>query len=155
MIQRIQTLYLLAGIIALIACLLLPVGQYQPEGMGVGAKLFNLMIQSENPALQLSIWQQSFPLFLCVFLAVLLTLVAIFSYKTRKRQARLCVSAIVCCLLWYVGVYFYGFYLCPIEWTFRPGIGICLPLLSAFFFYLARNGVLADERLVRESNRLR
>lgn len=155
MIQRIQTVYLLLAIIALSVCLMMPLGTIQPDGMGLSAELFNLLVLTENANLKPSLWFEPFPLFLCIFIVVLLLLTAIFSYKRRMRQAKLCSIAIAFCIIWYAGLYLYAYQLAPEATHFKPSWGTCLPLVAIILIVLARKGIMADERLVRESNRLR
>ena len=44
MIQRKQSVFLLLAFIASVVCLCLRIGDIEPAGMGVGFKLYNLML---------------------------------------------------------------------------------------------------------------
>ena len=155
MIQRIQTIYLFLAVVVLCLCLMMPVGVFHPEAMGVDATMFNLAIVSTNPALQVPCLHQSTPLFLVLVIVCIIALAAIFLFKHRKLQARLCSVSIFLCAVWYVLYFVYG-YLVGIEGTvFGLKLGMGLPFLAVVLLYLARRGVLADERLVRAADRIR
>lgn len=155
MIQRIQTIYLFLSVVLLCICLTLPIGVFHPEGMGVDATMFNLLIRTDNPALQPAMLQQPIPLFCLIVLMICLSLVNIFLYKNRKLQSRLCALNLVLTALWY-GLYFvYGYLIGLKGTTFDLRIGMCLPIIAAILTYLARRGVIADERLVRAADRIR
>lgn len=44
MIQRKQSVFLLLAFIASVVCLCLPLGSFEPQAMGVGFKMYNLMV---------------------------------------------------------------------------------------------------------------
>lgn len=80
---------------------------------------------------------------------------AVFSYRTRPLQAKLCSWSIVFCLAWYV---YYAFALHAAagdEYAFHLQFAACLPLVAVIALFLARRGVIHDEKLVRSADRLR
>ena len=155
MIQRIQTIYLFLSVVLLCVCISLPIGVFHPDGMGVDATMFNMLIITDNPALQINWLHQPAPLFFILVLMVCLSLVAIFTYKNRKLQSKLCAVCLVLTTLWY-GLYFVYGYLLGLQGThFDLRVGMCLPIIAAILIYLARRGVIADERLVRAADRIR
>lgn len=80
-----------------------------------------------------------------------LALVAIFLYKSRKVQLRLCVAGL---LLQAVLLFLYYSELK----TFVGGTYALTALLQAaalLFFFLAARGISNDEKIIRQSNRLR
>lgn len=140
MIQRIQTFYLGAGVIALIAV---------------------LFLQLSNGAVAAS---QAWFVPACVILgglAVVAAAVAVFLYKDRSKQRRVIVLAqtitVLFLLVLYGGLYFAD--ALYIRTTQGIDVGmvvfLLLPLVAYLFFYLARRGVEKDIKLVRSMDRLR
>ena len=116
MIQRIQTLYLLAAAILGFAHLL------------------------------------AWPLFGLQVVASLVCLYTIFIYNYRMRQAKLCLVAILLNLAWYVLL---AVLIQQGRLPEEVPLPACLPLVAAILCFLARRGVLADEKMVRAADRIR
>lgn len=141
MIQRIQTVYLILGALALL-----------------GTLLFDSIWRSE-PALSTS-WFS--PLLLVLEgLAAVAAIVAIFLYKDRYRQIRVVVAAQVLTLLAAVVLYGTLFLFGEISLV-REGeldmgrlFALVLPMLAYVFLLLARKGIQADIELVKSMDRLR
>lgn len=149
MIQRKQTIYLLLAVAALVACLCLPIGRIEPRGMGVATVWYNLGLYTDR-----AFSAQPMP-FVDLVVAGVLSFVAIFLYKQRKVQARLCSVGLVLCLAWYA---YYAF--CALNefqsgGTFHVSFAACLPFVAAVLLVLARKGIVADEKLVRSMDRIR
>jgi hypothetical protein len=70
----------------------------------------------------------------------------IFQFKQRPRQAMFCLVAILFVLAWYIG-------LAVIKW--QPQTLDALPMCEAILIFLARKGIIADEKLVRAADRIR
>lgn len=152
MIQRKQSVFLLLAVVVNIICLYLPVGTLQPEGMGVASKVYNLCIVDGNGTFSF----HTLPLFLLLAVETVTALVTIFLYKNRKRQMKLCTLCLWLTVLWYcvyAGMMF--FVLHGDAENSRLAFGAVLPLVSAVLVFMARNGIKADEALVRASERLR
>ncbi len=149
MIQRKQTIFLLLAIGALIACLCLPIGAFEPKTMGAVQEWFNLGQQTDS-GFELDVIP-----FVDLAVVVVLSLANIFMYKRRKIQARLCTIAIAVCVFWYCyfGGYIIGSSMADAHFIFR--FGSCLPLVAIILFVMARRGIMADERLVRSIDRIR
>lgn len=150
MIQRKQTIYLLLALIAVAVCLCLQIGSFEPTTMGPALQMFNLFVVS-NGAPSPVVW----PLFALLVVAAPLILVTIFAYKNRKRQARLCVLNIVLCLAWVAVYAVIGWVVGVEKMAFRPELAAALPVVAVILLVMARNGILADERLVRAADRIR
>jgi 4-hydroxybenzoate polyprenyltransferase len=75
-----------------------------------------------------------------------LSAVTIFLYKKRIPQARLCLLGILLVFAWYIG-------LAVIEAQIDVVEG--LPMVDAILLFLARKGILDDEKLVRSMDRIR
>ena len=149
MIQRKQTVFLLLALLSLIVYLCLPIGKIEPQGMGVMTIWYNLGLVTDG------MMRPQPMLFVDLVVTGILAFIAIFMFKKRKVQARLCSVSMVLCLTWYA---YYAF--CVLNefqtgGTFRIAFAACLPLVAFILLYLARRGVIADEKLVRSMDRIR
>jgi len=154
MIQRKQTVFLFFALLALIVCLISPIGVFNPDAMGVSGFMYNFAVASQNGDVQME-WWKVLPLAVMLIVACLLTIWTIFAFKNRKRQARLCVWNMVLMLLWYALYAVDGLVFTPAKTTFMPYWAAALPLVAELLYLLARRGVMADERLVRSMDRIR
>lgn len=151
MIQRKQTLYLLLSLIVTVACLCMPVAMLEPQGMGLSTLIYNLGTVVPDQGINFSNW----PLFALLVVTIPLEACAIFLYRKRPLQAKLCTWSIVFCLAWYV---YYAFALLNgfgHEYTFHLQFAACLPLVAIIALVLARRGIIHDEKLVRSADRIR
>lgn len=151
MIQRKQTLFLLLALALAVACLCLPVGSIEPIGMGVSPLVFNLGLQDAAGGIGF----RTLPLFVLLLLTAPLTIAAIFLYRRRRLQAKLCDWNIVFCGAWYVCLAFYWFNDFSRLGTFHVSVGAFLPLAAIVMFALAHHGIMNDEKLVRAADRIR
>lgn len=151
MIQRKQTLYLLLSLIVTVVCLCMPVAMLEPQGMGLSTLIYNLGTVVPDQGINFSNW----PLFALLVVTIPLEACAIFLYRKRPLQAKLCAWGIVFCLAWYV---YYAFALLNgfgHEYTFHLQFAACLPLIAIIALVLARRGIIHDEKLVRSADRIR
>lgn len=70
----------------------------------------------------------------------------IFQYRQRIRQAWLCIAGIFVIFAWYIG-------LAVLEG--KVDIVEGLPMVNAILIFMARKGILDDEKLVRAADRIR
>lgn len=129
MIQRIQTIYLLAAGIA--ALLFSFVNEYALQYAGSSG------ILNVSPSI-------------LVQLSALMALVSIFLFKNRSNQIKLIWLSIILAIAG-LGLYIYvdgiqNFYL---DWQFYIAFSVIV------FLYLAKRGVQKDEELIRSADRLR
>ena len=151
MIQRKQTLFLLIALIVTIACLYLPLGSIEPNGMGVSPVLFNLGVKGQGIAFDFGY----VPLFILLVLTCPISIITILLYKRRKLQSKLCVGNIIIDILWYAYLgYCWVYEFSPIG-DYHPNLVTVLPLISIILYVMARRGILRDERLVRAADRIR
>ena len=146
MIQRIQTLFLLAASALLAAMLFIPVVEIRIHTGEVYTGLLRGM-QSESGEYLVSTWP---PFILVVFLNI-------FFYKNRKLQIRICVYAIILefgqiGLMYYFWVVLFH-KLGEAEYLFR--IPVLFPVLAIILTYLAFRGIRKDEILIRSIDRIR
>ena len=149
MIQRIQTLYLLAVVALGIALIWQPVVQFvTPEGTDL--QVWELSALGGAP-LQ-GIWG----LLVTTALIPLLALVDIFLYKKRLLQARLNIFLAMLCLGYYgvLAIYIWQANLAlGVEWHILPWAS--LPLVCFVLTLMATRRILKDEALVRAADRIR
>ncbi|MBF1400247.1 DUF4293 domain-containing protein [Prevotella histicola] len=150
MIQRKQTVFLFLALLATIACLCLPVGSFEPQGMGTENQLMNLWINEANGGRNFSVWA----LFAILLVTCPINTFAIFDYHNRKRQARFCMFSMLMIIGWYIVYGMFSQVLMP-GFTFHVGFAACLPLIAFILLWLARHSILADEALVRAADRIR
>jgi uncharacterized membrane protein len=146
MIQRKQTLFLLIAFILTVICMCCQVGTLVGDMSSV--KLFNLWVVDEAGRHSFASW----PLLALLILSALLSLATIFMYKKRKQQALMCVLYMLLLLSWYIVLAVLPQSLggsLVLEW---PAV---LPAFSIILGFMARKGILADEKLVRSLDRIR
>lgn len=149
MIQRIQTLYLLAVVALGIALIWLPVVQFvSPEGTEL--QVYELSALGGAPL------QGLWGLTLTTVLIPLLALVDIILYKNRILQARLNIFTVMLCLGYY-GVLALYIWLAKmslgVEWHILPCASF--PLVCLVLTMMATRRILKDEALVRAADRIR
>lgn len=153
MIQRVQTLYLVAAFVCCMVSLMSLLGTFVNEGL-TEARMFSLWLTDSHGAHDLRVA----PLFCLAIIAATVQLLTIFLYKNRRMQARVCWLAVVPLLLWYMLWAAYGFAgIAGVSGTavYRPTYACVFPLLSLIFTLMARRGIMADERMVRAADRIR
>jgi len=161
MIQRVQTLYLLAVVALGIALVFLPVLQFvTPEGASelhiynLSAEgLFEITGEDCHPTVYL---QGLWGLLVTTLLIPILALIDIFLYKKRLLQARLNIFTIMLCLGYY-GVLAIYVWLAKmslgVEWHILPYASF--PLICMVLTFMATRRILKDEALVRAADRIR
>jgi hypothetical protein len=70
----------------------------------------------------------------------------IFQYRRRPLQARLCLAGLMVIFAWYIA-------LAALEG--RVGTVEALPMVNAILIFLARKGIIDDEKLVKSIDRIR
>jgi hypothetical protein len=156
MIQRIQSVYLLAASLVLFALFLFPL----VNNLILNGHADNIMVTGIYEVINGVRTKTSSFIFLTLATVVagLLPLIGIFLYKNRKKQISYCYIAIV--LL--IGYSFYSAETVKdfvgAGVTLRPenyGLGIILPSLAIVLIFFAIRGINKDEKLVRSADRLR
>jgi hypothetical protein len=70
----------------------------------------------------------------------------IFLYAKRVLQAKICLVALLLVFAWYIGLAVIQGYVNTVD---------CLPMIEAILIFLARRGIIHDEKLVRAADRIR
>lgn len=146
MIQRIQTVYLLAVIVLVAQVFFFPFLTFFTEQENI-----------EFNALTISNGEYLLPLTILFGVIILIAFIAIFLYKRRLLQARLTVVNLFL-LLGSIGLVTY------LGWQMKESLPshiikynfTCLvPPIAIIFNYLSLRAIQKDEALVRSANRLR
>lgn len=166
MIQRIQTIYLLLAIIALIVFLCIPesaaiiINTTETLRLPVNA----IAITNTAPTGESQPLENSWVLGIAVFLSIALRLAAILTFKNRKLQTRCCLWAIATDILWCVLLAIFGYQVIgTIESathtdaspTLDLNWGLAMLPIAICFTIMAVRGIRHDEKLVRAADRLR
>lgn len=150
MIQRIQTLYLLAVVALGIALIWLPVIQFVTPEEAAELQIWELSALGGAPL------QGLWGLLLTTILIPALALVDIFLYNKRLLQARLNIFTVLLCLGYY-GVLAIYIWLAKVslglDWHILPSA--CIPLVCMVLTLMATRRILKDEALVRAADRIR
>ena len=150
MIQRIQTLYLLAVVALGIALIWLPVLQLVTPEEAAELHIYELSAIGGAPL------QGLWGLLLTTILIPVLALVDIFLYKKRILQARLNIFLTMLCLGYYgvLAIYVWQAKLAlGVEWHILPWASF--PLICMVLTLMATRRILKDEALVRAADRIR
>lgn len=150
MIQRIQTLYLLAVVALGITLCFQPVLQFVSPQEAEELHVYELSALGGAPL------QGLWGLLLATALIPLLALVDIFLYKKRILQARLNIFTVMLCLGYYgvLAIYVWQAKLAlGTDWHILPWAAI--PLVCLVLTLMATRSILKDEALVRAADRLR
>ena len=150
MIQRIQTLYLLAVVVLGLALIWLPVVQLVTPEEAETLQVWELSALGGAPL------QGLWGLLLTTALIPLLAFIDIFLYKKRILQARLNIFLVMLCLGYY-GVLALYIWLATlsmnVEWHILPYASF--PLICLVLTLMATRRILKDEALVRAADRIR
>jgi hypothetical protein len=152
MIQRIQTLYLLAVVALGITLCFMPVLQFVTPEEAETLQIWELSAFSYSSVPLQGLWG----LTLTTILIPLLALVDIFLYNKRLLQARLNIFTVMLCLGYY-GVLAIYVWLAKtalgVDWHILPWASI--PLVCLVLTVMATRRILKDEALVRAADRIR
>lgn len=152
MLQRIQTIYLLAAFALCIGCLCTPIAHFMAnEGMEK-VDMYNLWLVSEGQHL----------FYFCPIMMGILVITAavvffdIWLFKHRALQMRVATFCMILLVAWYIAYGVISYMLCTeMPATWRPHWTAALPAAALILLYLAFRGILKDEKLVRSLDRLR
>lgn len=152
MIQRIQTLYLLAvavlaGVLNFLTLSTFKAGEtlYELESFGL-----------QTIAPQKEIVYSTFALFAILSVISVLSALTIFMYKKRMLQIRFCLFNIILAVGFYAAFAFYVYYIGgKFGADFSLKLPVVFPLIGIVLDWLAIRSIGADEALVRSYDRLR
>lgn len=152
MIQRIQTVYLLLAIVALVICMLLPVGTFVIPRMGAVMEFMNTGVRINGEMQDVSPWG----LFAILLLSSVIGLATIFLFKNRMLQIRMTVFSSILLIGYYLTFIIFAFTLKNrFDAQYEVAWAICLPLVAIILNYLAIRAIGKDEVMVKAADRLR
>lgn len=162
MIQRIQSVFLFLASLCLAVIFMVPVVEFNVRDTPLPMYVTGFSPDSLYNAVVQKYWFLLFSLLLILTIALLLA--ALFSYRKRPRQLKLCSASLFLTLAFLVLLCFLPD---MIAGRIEPGIGkdaakivrlqwpVVLPVLALAFNYLAVRFIRKDEALVRAADRLR
>ncbi len=161
MIQRIQSIYLLAAVLAFAAIFFTNYFMVTADGLNY---IFNTQGLSLVDPEGNKVLFQYLPLLILHLSTIVLSMVAIFLFKNRKMQIRLCQFTLLVNTLLIGGIFYYSevamehlkssFHL-TLSATPDYKLASILPMISIFFILQAIRGIKKDEALVRAADRIR
>jgi hypothetical protein len=151
MIQRIQTIYLLFASVILGLLLFLPLASMIDAEANNFSYLFYGVIDSEGKIAMLD-----YPLAILLVIMPILNLIAIFLFKKRILQMRICIFNILLmlgslALIWYYSYQAENTLFVDTFFSYP----VVFPLVAAILTFLAFRGIRKDEILVRSADRIR
>ena len=153
MIQRKQTLYLMAAIILTVICLCMQIGSFKVAGLEV-ARVYNLWYTDPLGKHHFDTW----PLIAVLLPTAVIATYTIFLYHNRKVQSLFCLFNALLVVGWYVCYFVVGQTVGDKSLgavSFRPTWPAVLPAISLILYFMARHAINADEKLVRSMDRIR
>ncbi len=147
MIQRKQTLFLLTAAILMILTLFTP---FISSG-DIHFTAFDFSATGVEQKIQV------FPIGIYIIIIAVLQLFTIMLFKNRKIQMRFTMFDLILSLGFYGILYFYHTMISNIvELDFKNySFALIAPLLAAIFDFMAYGGIKKDEKIIRDSERLR
>lgn len=149
MIQRIQSVYLLAVTILMVVCMCSPVGSIIANTQEI-SEFGHLCITFPDGTKDYASWA----LFAILLVVAILSFGTIFLFKKRMLQIRLTIFSSVMLIGYYLTLIAMIFMLAD-DTSFSASWAICLPFVAIVLNWLAIRGIGADEALVKAYDRLR
>lgn len=156
MIQRVQTLYMLAGVVLAVVLLFIPIAGFT---LGSGEQ-FSYSL-TDYPSFVGSGVDRGVlltPLVATLLVAVVL-LITIFLYRNRRLQRKLLLVSVVINLSTLGGVFYASDQISQLSRVVSEkaaySLGAYIPLLILVFIVLANNGIRKDEKLIKSADRIR
>ncbi len=151
MIQRIQSIYFLVSAFIFIAVFTFPLWTYS-NGQGV----YNMFVYSlKNIQSGVSLYTL-LPLVILSALTAVLNIIALFTYKNRKKQMHICK---INYLLIFGFMIVLTMYIIRMGNTLQtngyPGFGLIMPFIGLTLVFMAHKAVKRDEDLVKSADRIR
>ncbi|MCX6306525.1 MAG: DUF4293 domain-containing protein [Bacteroidetes bacterium] len=158
MLQRIQTLYLAIVAIACILLFFFPLATFYHEIQG-NYKLFIYGIRSMDPEPKV-LFSKFFtiPLIFMTVASFIFSVSAIFLFKNRPLQARLCAFNMLTNIVLVMVIFFFYATKITTMTLIEPDYnytGMAMPLVSVLFLIFANQAIRKDEALVKSADRLR
>ena len=158
MIQRIQTLYLLLASIFYFCYWFFGLNWYQ-SGFKILQDNFSNDFAINSPILELILITTSY----IPFLILIVCIISIFSYKSRKKQILICKISLYLSLLMSIYTLLYFYFTLEGLVAIMPSkfleilmyAAILNPFICSYLIYLALKSIRKDDELVQSLNRIR
>lgn len=156
MLQRIQTVYLILAIMSLSSIVLFDIAHFN-DAAGNNNMLGLYHLTTADKEISSVKWSLLPVVFIALSIALLV--VAIFTYRKRKRQMQfvrftyLTIVASVVSIFFFVNENYWSLNLPEPDLSYRTGF--YLPFVAFAFCWLANRAIRQDEELVRSLDRLR
>lgn len=159
MIQRIQTVYYLVALIALIVPMFgMDIFSFSNADMIQHVSLFGSELRELKPGSK-QLLLPDWPVYWGNVLVLVFLFLTIVSYKRLKMQHALGRATILLYVIVLVGLmllgYFYSQWLLIFRSSLSVGIGFYILLIGLVFVWLGNRGVRKDRKLLDSLNRLR
>ena len=157
MLQRIQTVYLTASVIACILLFSFPMAKFHNDTgtyilSAIGIKYKSIY----DPAIFVNFWL-TIPMLILTIASIIITGTAILLYKKRRSQLILVNISFLLNIIFIALVYlYYNGYVEKLSKVLPSyHFGMFLPLISLVLLVLANRAIRKDETLVKSADRLR
>jgi len=150
MIQRKQSVFLFLASFLGILAMFLQLASVSQEGLTI-YRIFSLWAIGQGDTLSFI----PCPLFILMLISTTLSICNIFLYRRRPLQAKLCMVNIFIMVMWYIAMIVVSKQLAPDAANFQLEIASSFPAVIAILLFMARKGIISDERLVRAADRIR
>lgn len=152
MIQRIQTVYLLASSTLLLVSLFFPVVSYH---LGEGNVIHYDLLKLSGSDSVLSL-----PVFFSLLMSIILGAVAVFQFKNRIRQMQLIRAAMLFSVLTFLAFGATHYYAISSlrennELEIAYSLTVIVPVLATVLQWMALKGVKKDDEKIKSVDRLR
>lgn len=152
MIQRIQSIFLLASLFFLGSMFFVPIAEVVSETGRI--LIFNLSGFYQTIAGVTILSSRLSSLMIFGVLICALNFIVIFMYRRRILQSRLCVCNILLLFVLMIVILFSLYFVQGCH-SVSYRLASVFPVISVIFHYLAFRGIRKDELMVQASNRLR
>lgn len=160
MIQRVQTIYMLASVIAILTMHFFWLASFTiPEAV---FELNSLGLVGHTPGFETD--RMCWDLFLLLLIMVLLPLIIIFLYKKRKLQLRMLIYTAILNVAYFPLFFWRTSQFSDVVSSLSASqalevsynyMMLCMPVLSIFCLIMAMRGVIYDIALLKSLDRLR
>lgn len=156
MIQRIQSVYLLLGVLICGMLFFFPIAEYINDASSYVFDICGVKNITDEAQPEIV---NTLPV-LIILIAVMLTgMISIFLFKNRKLQIRICSLNLLLLTALLAAIFLYSDKAetaIEQEGTITSfGFGTVVPIIALIFTFLAIRGIKKDEELVRSADRIR
>ena len=154
MIQRVQSIYLFLVFVVAVVLMFFPLASFS-----AGEHIFNMNIMGFDGAEDLGIELPNI-MIIGILTALLgaMSLFTIFQFKNRKLQMKLNMVNMLINFGLLAAIFFYSDMIAAMDAVsseFRYDIAAYFPIASVLLLILSNRNIRADEKLIRQSERLR